>query len=66
MKTNHLKAFAGTSPGYNNIWGLYHYNIAKNHNQRYTIIGKCDSGFYIIVLTKILLTMYFRPASFYC
>ena len=35
------------------------YNIAKNHNQRYTIIEKCDCGFYIIVLTKdSLLAMY--------
>ena len=58
MKLTILKAFAGTSLGDNTFWGLYNYNIAKNHNQKYTIIGKCDCGFYIIVLTKILLAMY--------
>ena len=42
------------------MWGLYNYNIAKNHNQRYTIIGKCDCGFYIIVLIKTLLAYVFR------
>ena len=28
--------------------------MAKNHNQRYTINGKCNCGFCIIVLTKTL------------
>ena len=53
-----LKGFAGTSSNDNNLWGLYHYNIAKNHNQRYAIIGKYDCEFYIIVLIKTLLAMY--------
>ena len=56
MKTNHFEGFWWYIN--NNLWGLYHYNIAKNHNQSYTIIGKCDCGFYIIVLTKTLLAMY--------
>ena len=38
MKTNHLKAVAGTTPEDNDLWQLYHYNIAKNHNQRYMIV----------------------------
>ena len=48
-----MKAFAGTTTEDNDFSRLYHYNIAKNHNQRYTIIGKCDYGFYIIVLTNV-------------
>ena len=61
-----MKAVAGTSSGENTFWGLYNYNIAKKHNQRYTIIGKCDCGFYIIVLTKTLLATYVFILVFYC
>ena len=55
MKTNHFEGLAGATTEDKGLCRLYYYNIAKNHNQRYTIIGKCDCGFYIIVLTKTLL-----------